>query len=183
MISDIDMVTEGVSRKVFDTPLFDSAGEPGGYLFDTSTEQTPNPDSRVTLSEQRDALGLRRVRLDWRLQRRDRENLWRCYRILAAELGRIQLGRVRLRFEKDDSDRLFDDLLSGFIHHIGTTRAHRDPKLGVVDENLKVHGLINLYVAGSSVFPTSGHVPPTLTIVALAVRLADHIERVARRRL
>jgi len=62
-------------------------------------------------------------------------------------------------------------------HHIGTTRMHPDPKQGVVDQNCRVHGISNLHVAGSSVFPTSGHANPTLTIVALALRLADHLGR------
>ena len=60
-------------------------------------------------------------------------------------------------------------------HHMGTTPMHRDPACGVVDENSRVHGIGNLFVAGSSVFPTSGYVNPTLTIVALAIRLAEHI--------
>jgi choline dehydrogenase-like flavoprotein len=59
---------------------------------------------------------------------------------------------------------------------MGTTRSHRDPKNGVVNENMQVHGVANLFLAGSSVFPTGGHVPPTFTIVALAVRLADHMK-------
>jgi len=64
----------------------------------------------------------------------------------------------------------------GNQHNIGTTRMHREPRSGVVDENCRVHGVANLYVAGSSVFPTEGTANPTLTIVALALRLADHIK-------
>ena len=72
----------------------------------------------------------------------------------------------------------------GGKHHIGTTRMHVDPKQGVVDPDCRVHGFANLYVAGSSVFPTSGYANPTLTIVALAIRQADHIaERMSRKEL
>jgi choline dehydrogenase-like flavoprotein len=63
---------------------------------------------------------------------------------------------------------------------MGTTRMHPDPGRGVVDADGRVHGVANLYIAGSSVFPTSGSANPTLTIVALALRLADHLERVVR---
>jgi choline dehydrogenase-like flavoprotein len=66
--------------------------------------------------------------------------------------------------------------MAGGKHHIGTTRMHADPKQGVVDPDCRIHGLANLYVAGSSVFPTSGYANPTLTIVALALRLADHLK-------
>jgi choline dehydrogenase-like flavoprotein len=68
--------------------------------------------------------------------------------------------------------------LIGPCHHIGTTRMHGDPKLGVVNADCQVHGISNLYIAGSSVFPTSGTAAPTLTIVALALRLADHIKHI-----
>jgi choline dehydrogenase-like flavoprotein len=64
---------------------------------------------------------------------------------------------------------------NGAFHHMGTTRMHNNPKYGVVDENCRVHGTRNLYIAGSSVFPTCGYVNPTLTIVAMAFRLADHL--------
>jgi choline dehydrogenase-like flavoprotein len=69
--------------------------------------------------------------------------------------------------------------LSSGMHHMGTTRMHDDPRQGVVDANCRVHDLANLYVAGSSVFPTGGVANPTLTNVALAIRLADHLKQTA----
>ena len=75
---------------------------------------------------------------------------------------------------EDDSEWPSD--MRGDQHHMGTTRMQRDPRMGVVDENCRVHGVANLYVAGCSVFPTGGTFNPTLTIVALALRLADHIK-------
>ena len=94
---------------------------------------------------------------------------------LALALGKSELGRMRLDFDSSKSIKALN--IESSWHHIGTTRMHADPKQGVVDDNCCVHGLSNLYVAGSSVFPTSGHANPTLTIVALALRLGDHLHR------
>ena len=169
--TDIDMVAEAVSRKWFDHYLFDSAEDGGIYVFDSMMEQTPSPDNRITLGRDRDALGMPKVNVDWRVTARDRENFWRVHEIIAREVGRAGLGRVRLL--RDQGERIWDELLNFGHHHMGATRAHRNPARGVVDADLRVHGLANLYVAGSSVFPTGGHIQPTLTIVALAIRLAD----------
>jgi choline dehydrogenase-like flavoprotein len=87
-------------------------------------------------------------------------------------VGATGLGRVRLLLPEQGIAPLD---LTGSHHHMGTTRMHRDPKQGVVDANSKLHGIANLSVAGSSVFPTYGAVNPTLTIIALALRLADHL--------
>jgi choline dehydrogenase-like flavoprotein len=134
-------------------------------------EQSPNPDSRVTLCAERDALGKQRVRLDWQLRPEDKTSLRRSLEVLGVELGRAGLGRMKITL--NDHEAAWGD--GG--HHIGTTRMHVDPKQGVVDENCRVHGMSNLFLAGSSVFPTCGHANPTLTLVALAVRLADHVTR------
>ncbi|MGB6336798.1 MAG: GMC family oxidoreductase [Thermoanaerobaculia bacterium] len=174
IVKDFDMVLEGVSRKAFGRSIDDSSDDHYGYVFDTMVELTPNPDSRVTLTEERDALGTPRVRLDWRACNRDHENLWRCYEIIGEEIGRAGLGRVRVFRERED--RIWADQMGRPYHHMGTTRAHRNPKNGVVNEHMQVHGVPNLFLAGSSVFPTGGHVPPTFTIVALAIRLADHMK-------
>jgi choline dehydrogenase-like flavoprotein len=172
-------VAEAVSRKVLNKRLFDSADDRDFFMFDTMIEQTPDPDSRVTLGPAVDRLGQRKAVLNWRLSDGDKQNLWRCFELIAAEFGRTGMGRLRL-FD-DQPERIWDELLSFGYHHMGTTRASDDPKTGVVDANLRVHGMSNLYVAGSSVFPTGGHVPPTFTIVALAVRLAAHLKEEAGR--
>jgi choline dehydrogenase-like flavoprotein len=135
-------------------------------------EQAPNPESRVTLSEERDALGLRRVRLDWRLSETDKLSLNRILHALAEEFGAQGLGRVRLTLSDDGNWP--EEVLGGY-HHMGTTRMADSPEHGVVDANCRVHGVANLYIAGSSVFTTGGASNPTLTIVALALRLADHV--------
>ncbi len=175
MVRDIDMLIEGFSRKTFNTKLFDTANDMNFLYSDIMIEQRPEPSNRISLSPERDRLGLRKAIIDWNLGADDKENLNRCLELLATEFGRAGLGRVRI--EQEQGSRAFGDLLSLGDHHMGTTRAHVDGRQGVVDGNLKVHAVENLYVAGSSIFPTGGHVPPTLTIVALAIRMADHIRQ------
>lgn len=139
------------------------------------TEQIPNPDSRITLAPERDRLGLRQVQLDWRLSSLDKKSVRRTHQLLGQALGHAGLGRVKC--ELNDDDTSWTPVPKGGHHHMGTTKMHVDAKRGVVDEHCKVHGVSNLYIAGSSVFPTGGFANPTLTIVALALRLADHIRR------
>ena len=137
-------------------------------------EQVPNPQSRIFLGDDIDRLGQRRIVMDWRITDVDRATVRRGADILGRALGVAGLGRLQ-----DNLDR--EELQAGFpkphFHHMGTTRMHGDPKQGVVDADCRVHGVANLYVAGSSVFPTVGNVNPTFTLVALAIRLADHLKK------
>ncbi|MBD2056318.1 GMC family oxidoreductase [Oculatella sp. FACHB-28] len=136
-------------------------------------EQTPNPENRVTLTDECDRLGRRKVCLTWRWSDIDLETIRRVQQILAQEFAQSELGEFQPRDEIEGGLPRFGST----HHHIGTTRMHPDPKQGVVDENCQVHGVSNLFIAGSSVFPTGGgYANPTLTIVALAVRLADHVK-------
>jgi choline dehydrogenase-like flavoprotein len=139
----------------------------------TRVEQAPNPDSRLTLSQERDALGVPRLRLDWRLTELERRTVRSMAMTIGSEFGRLNIGRVKL--PKWLVEDVSPEWIGGSFHHMGTTRMAVSPKLGVVNRDCRVHGIDNLYVAGSSVFPTSGFVNPTLTIVALALRLADHL--------
>lgn len=136
-------------------------------------ECPPDPDSRVTLTDAVDPLGLHRVELDWRLPADFSKNVLRAHELLAQELGRTGLGRVRINLDEAE----VKTATINAHHHMGTTRMHSDPKQGVVDENCRIHGMANLYVAGSSVFPTYSFDDPTLTIVALALRLADRLKQ------
>ncbi|MGH3048247.1 MAG: GMC family oxidoreductase, partial [Gaiellaceae bacterium] len=140
----------------------------------TRMEQAPNPDSRVMLLRERDQLGMPRVALDWRLSDVDRRNVRRTLELLGAEVGAAGIGRVRILHGEDESG--WPDDLNGGQHHMGTTRMSGDPKQGVVDGHCRVHGMSNLFVAGSSVFPTPGGATPTLMLVALAIRLADQLK-------
>jgi len=142
------------------------------FRLSNMSEQSPNPDSRVTLGSDRDSLGQRRVRLDWRLTPFDIESAKRSQEILDKELRHSGLGRLYIEL----NDKTPPHRINGGWHHMGTTRMHTDPEKGVVDENCCVHGISNLFIDGPSVFPTSGYANPSLTIVALAVRLADHIK-------
>jgi choline dehydrogenase-like flavoprotein len=142
--------------------------------FRSIIEATPRPDSRVTLSDERDRLGMPRVRVDWRLNPDDRHGLDRLRNALRDAVRDRGLGT--LVDNPADDETGWPRSMAGGKHHIGTTRMHVDPKQGVVDADCRLHGLSNLYVAGSSVFPTSGYANPTLTIVALALRLADHLK-------
>ena len=170
VIADIDDIAIAAYRKFFGIPI---EGRPMVLLrLVNASETAPNPDSRVTLSTERDRLGKNRVRLDWRLSAIDRRSIRRGYEIIGQEVGRAGLGRLKMTLDDDDSAWDF----WGQAHHMGTTRMHVDPKKGVVNENCQVHGISNLFIAGSSVFPTSSSATPTLTIVALAVRLADQVK-------
>lgn len=138
-----------------------------------TSEQQPNPQSRVSLGSKRDRLGMREVVVDWQLVPTDKSKAAEILHLLGTEVGRTGFGRFHPLLTEGSS---WPDGFYGNEHQMGTTRMHRDPSLGVVDENCRVHGLANLYVAGSSVFPSGGANNPTLTIVALALRLADHIK-------
>ncbi|NKI34126.1 GMC family oxidoreductase [Wenzhouxiangella sp. XN79A] len=136
-------------------------------------EQAPNPDSRVTLSDAVDALGLPRVRLDWQLTELDRHSFRRAAQRIAGALGSIGLGRVRVGAWAGDDP---PERIGYGSHHMGTTRMAASPRDGVVDADCRVHGLDNLYVAGSSVYATGGPINPTFTLTSLALRLADHLQ-------
>ena len=159
-------------------PPFDVPPPPSPRFFNLMTrqEQAPNPDSRVTLGRERDALGMPRVQLDWRLTDLDRRSFQRFYEVLGRELGRSGVGRARMKEWVLAADAAWPSTLSGGWHHMGTTRMHDDPTQGVVDANCKVHGLANLSVAGAAVYPTAGCANPTLTLVALSLRLSDHLK-------
>ena len=144
------------------------------YASGCATEQTPDPASRVLLSQEKDALGLQRTKLDWRLNVKDRTNLRQNLEALARAFGQWGNGTVRIMF-KDKPN--WDEAEGWGNHHMGTTRMSSDPRKGVVDADCKVHGIDNLYIAGSSTFTTSSTVNPTLTILALAMKLSDHVKQ------
>lgn len=149
---------------------------PRVYHLMTRQEQSPNPDSRVMLSAEKDALGVPRAKLDWRLSEIDKRSIRTFYELLGREVGRTGIGRIQMREWLLSDDKSWPAFVSGGWHHMGTTRMHNDPGQGVVDPNCKVHGLANLYIGGAAVYPTAGSANPTLTLVALSLRLADHLK-------
>lgn len=144
------------------------------YRVRMIVEPRPNPASRITLTDERCALGLRRMKLDWKPHESDYKSAYELYQTLGDELSQAGLGRQQLSRENTAEVR---SQVSGACHHMGTTRMAASESDGVVDSNLKVYGSDNLYVASSSVFPRYGYSNPTLTIVALSVRLAQHLAK------
>ena len=144
-------------------------------------EQAPNPDSRVTLTGETDATGVPRVALDWRLSEIDIRSVSVLVDTLGRELERLGLGRVEpaawLASGRWQTDPLISSHPIGGYHHMGSTRMGADPKTSVTDGDGRIHGTGNLWVAGSSLFPTGSWANPTLTIVALALRTAEQIDR------
>jgi choline dehydrogenase-like flavoprotein len=177
VVRDLDDVTQFAYRRFITGQLPYAPAVSRLLLFSLRSEQAPNPESRVTLGDERDALGLRRARLDWQLTDLDRRTVRALAETLAAEFARLNIGRVRLAdwLLDNNASHWPSDLYAG-NHHMGTTRMAAQPERGVVDVDCRVHHIDNLYVAGSSVFSTGGCANPTLTIVALALRLADHLK-------
>ena len=139
-------------------------------------EQEPSPLSRVTLSTQKDQFGVRRTALDWRLTSAQTRSIEVFLKAIAEEWDRLALAgidesAIQWRGRENGEHGGFVDA----NHHIGTTRMGTNPKESVVDSDCRVHGYSNLYIGGSSVFPTSGFSNPTLTAIALGLRLADRI--------
>ena len=147
----------------------------GTYPVEFNSEQTPLATNRVTLGKEVDTHGLRDVDIRWRVSEFDADAACRAFVLLRETLNAS--GACRLEF---DESRLRERIggsppLGG--HHMGTARMARSERSGVVDEHCAVFGVPNVYVASAAVFPTSSHANPTLTIVALAVRLAAHLRR------
>ena len=143
-----------------------------GFRLNHMVEQTPNPQSRVMLSKERDFLGQNKTCLHWQLVEQDISSIIRAQKIIDQELQLAKLGKLEIEMTNNTPP---SDMHGGW-HHMGTTRMHMDSRKGVVNENSKVHDISNLYIAGPSVFPTSGYANPVLTIAALTIRLADHIK-------
>jgi len=143
----------------------------------TRMEQSPNPTSRIKLDAERDQLGVPRAVLDWQLSSIDKRSIRKLQEIIGEEVGRSELGRVRLMDWLQEENSKWPSTLGGGWHHMGTTRMSNDPKEGVVDANCKVFGIQNLYMAGSSCFPTSGAANPTFTLLALTFRLSEHLKK------
>jgi len=147
-----------------------------GSFIDLNIEQQPNPNSRLTLDTPLDSFGQRRIKLDWQLNNTDWHTATTALNTVAQEFGRINVGRVRVPLEGDKPN--WPPLITSSNHHMGGARMATDPKRGTVNAHCRVHSVSNLYIAGSAVFPTCGYANPTLTIVALSLKLADHLQEV-----
>ncbi|MCJ2132203.1 GMC oxidoreductase [Methylobacterium sp. E-045] len=168
----------GVRHRVFSARKYPSVivRSPGNlFSLDYHGEQVPNPDSRVSLGRETDALGLPRVTVDWRHSPVDIRTAETALSLFDAALRRWGRGRLDYDPALVAHHMLRDGAYGG--HHIGTARMSATPTSGVVDTECRVHGMHNLYLAGAAVFPTSSQANPTLTVVALTLRLADRLKR------
>jgi choline dehydrogenase-like flavoprotein len=157
---------------------FQSRGLPHkltGVSIDVISEQRPDPDSRIVLSQRTDRLGVPLARAHWRINNDERRTIVKLAHLARDAFGRTGLPQPILEPWVAEG-RVEDCEIIDFGHTSGTTRMSDDPRSGVVDVNSQVHGVSGLYIAGASVFPTSGHANPTLMILALAIRLADKIK-------
>lgn len=151
--------------------------------FCLTTEQEPDPESRILLADSTDALGIRRATVQWRLTELVQHTMQKFAGVLSEEFQRADIGVIDLDpwfregAQSWNDPALWPVHLRDQFHHIGTARMNDSPHQGVVDRNCRVHGIDNLYIGSSAVFPTSGHSNPTLTIIALCMRLADRLKR------
>ena len=154
----------------------------GTLKVNLNWEQLPNPESRLLLDDERDELGQRRVRVSWRMMQEDKETARWAMDLLRLQCEYLNIGPLENVIALNGSANewpQFDEAsrtgLDVGDHHLGATRMGNDPETSVVDENCRLHEVDNLFVAGGSVFPTGGYANPTLTIIALAIRLAEHL--------
>jgi choline dehydrogenase-like flavoprotein len=143
------------------------------FSLEVHSEQIPQASSRVSLTDATDALGMPRLRVDWRYDRADIDSVRGTLDVFAAEFERSGVAKYEYNRDTLEEDLLRFGAYGG--HHIGTARMGSDVRSSVVDKNCKVHSVSNLFVAGSAVFPTAGQANPTLTIIAMALRLAEHL--------
>lgn len=144
------------------------------YMLYNNVQQIPNWDSRIFLSDKKDSLGRPHPALNWSISSIDHEGIVKAQTLIAQEVGRTAFGRAKIEIEPNP--KIPVEGCFGGAHHMGTTRMSDTASMGVTDGNAKVHHVRNLYVAGSSLFPTCGYANPTLTIVATSLRLADHLK-------
>jgi choline dehydrogenase-like flavoprotein len=145
-------------------------------LLGVTSEQEPNPESRILLADRSDALGIRRTNVRWQLTDLTRHTIQQFAGLLREQFQQAGIGEIQLEPWVHDDSSKWPEHISDQFHHIGTARMHDSDRQGVVDRNCQVYGVSNLYIGGSAVFPTSGHSNPTLTIIALCMRLADRLK-------
>jgi choline dehydrogenase-like flavoprotein len=147
----------------------------GSYIAVHMTmEPIPNPDAYVRLSDKLDFFGQRKVEVNWQVTDAERRNAQRAIEYGALEFARMGYGRGNSLMLRNPDE--WPSHVSSGKHHCGTTRMSDNPQTGVADPNCKVFDIDNLYLTGSSLFPTIGHTNPTLNLVALALRLSDHLK-------
>jgi choline dehydrogenase-like flavoprotein len=163
------------SRAMPSVALFSPTGR---YSIEFHAEQAPDPASRLELGSTTDRFGMPELVIDWRAGALDVESVARAYALLERELAAAGLGTLVIDRERMDAAIRGDGAVGG--HHLGAVRMAEGPERGVVDRHCRLFGVHNGYVASGAVLPTSSQANPTFTIVALAIRLADHLKQRAR---
>ncbi len=149
--------------------------KPAQVMLTAHVEQVPDPDNRITLANECDRYGVPRARLSWRVNGAELRTMRAITEAVGRALHRLEFGEMTVLPWLDEPGLAREALVDTY-HHAGTTRMGASPHEGVVDTDCRVFGIDNLYAAGSSVFPTAGYANPTLTIVALAIRLSDTLK-------
>ena len=157
------------------TPTFFIKNRAATYPLYYHSEQIPDADNRITLSDEADDLGMYRAKIHFSFSHQDVHGIIAAHRLMKRKLEEVNFGSMSLLGELEDLETSIIEQANDGIHQIGSTRMSAAPESGVVDEHCKVHGMQNLYIASTSVFPTSGQANPTFTGVSLAFRLADHL--------
>lgn len=148
------------------------------FSLDFHAEQEPNRESRILLSDDVDALGVPRLKIDWHYSPQDVHTVSAALKALADALHRTGVGHFEYDPAQVEAEMTRYGAYGG--HHIGTARMGKDPRTSVVNAQCQLHETENVYIASSAVFPTSSQANPTLTIVAMALRLADHLRKTCR---
>ncbi len=146
------------------------------FSLEVHAEQLPNKNSRIHLTNEKDALGMPKIHIDWQYLAEDVEAVKKNLTLFSEEIAKNNIGDFEF-----DADNLETELMRFGAyggHHVGTTRMGNDPETSIVNKDCRVHGVSNLYIASSSIFPTSSQANPTLTITAMALRLATHIKTI-----
>lgn len=178
LLSSMFSVTWQLSKRRFGQRAFALMNPGERYLLRYHAEQVPTSESRVFLADD-DRGGTPKLCVDFRFQPQDIDSVVKSHEVLDDWLQREKIGRLDYLTDADrQGEAVLNQALDGY-HQIGVTRMADDPKSGVVDRDCRVHDMANLFVAGSSVFPTAGQANPTLPAVALALRLGDHLRRIA----
>jgi choline dehydrogenase-like flavoprotein len=170
--------THWLLRRTLATRKYPSVSLPSRadrYTVHFDAEQAPNAASRVTLGDDVDRFGLRRLRVQWRYSDLDIDSVAQCHRLIVDDFERSRIGRCHLRPEA--VPEMVQRSINVGSHHLGTTRMADSPRAGVVDRNGRLHSVRNLYISSPSIFCTSSFANPLLTNTAFAIRLADHLRR------
>jgi choline dehydrogenase-like flavoprotein len=149
----------------------------GTYRLHFSAEQAPSPTNTVALDGDLDEFGIPRLNVRWSPSESDHDSIVRSLGLIASELDRLGLASAEMPKNIEELTQAMGGGFLGGTHAMGTVRMSASPREGVVDQDCRVHGMSNLFVASSAVFPTGGFGPPTLTIIALAVRIAETVSR------